>query len=867
MNPNIIHKEVKFKISKSFFLLTLILIIQLLIFFSVYNSFKIPSFISRIFIKNTSTYNIKHDGAYFSLPNLLLINGINYYNKSETNRISLKNIKLKLNTIIPSSFSSIDQILVDTINFDFDKYNNTLKVKNFKLSTASGGGYISFTILRKKTRINVKGNINIEFLKNILIDQHINKVSYKSKLTNLLDLINSEFRNYDFFDSEQIIYCYINLDKRGVLRLIKKNELNCTLKFDLKKKIVDDFRSTIKNISISHLNSKLTIKNLLFSYKKKKHEDNFNNDSSHRLIIEDITYNGKFKGKVPNISIMSKLEKETLDLTLISDTNATQCTNIIKWDFNKHLFDISGNNLIFPNLINIRLIQENYQHFFVRGELLKINFDNNSSLSNYRQPNTVKINATKVSFLNSPYGNYDAEGFINDDFSIFFNKINATLSKSVVDGSFRQSWNPLQYEFILNGYCLPTDINNWLGNWWAKIWHNFTFNSQSIPHGNFKIQGVWNKPNSSIATGLINCKNIEYKNLPIKYTNINIKVDSNNTLISTSDLEHAYGNLKGTLSIPHLKVKNEDILKYEIHGIYPLNSGKKCLGTFIGNYLNDFNLTYLNTSSLGSIYLTKDNVKSTLKYKNNYFIDFFTNQKGTWNGIQFNGFNGSIKSEYGKFSLSLPVIKLNQSNISLIINSFKDKNTIDLEIKNGKINELYEAINSYQTYTGEYFIKDQISAFAQSQGIIDFNLNASSDLSDLMMLKGTGMIKVIDKEISKIHLFGILSDRLSNLPIPFPSGTLNFDKLEGLFEIDKGVVKFDKLVMTGFLTKIINKGSINLRNGELNILSKFQIVGNIELPIIRNIAKIADPLSNFTELKITGTLQDPSWEILVNSLK
>ena len=36
-----------------------------------------------------------------------------------------------------------------------------------------------------------------------------------------------------------------------------------------------------------------------------------------------------------------------------------------------------------------------------------------------------------------------------------------------VQGTYSQEWSPLNYEFVLNGQCNPTDINNWMGEWWS----------------------------------------------------------------------------------------------------------------------------------------------------------------------------------------------------------------------------------------------------------------------------------------------------------------------------------------------------------------------------------------------------------------
>lgn len=877
MNPLKVQKKEKLKIINKISLFSLTLLFQLLLLSSNFIVLEVPDIIKEKFLITTENHgNVKIGNAYYISPSSLSIKEITFTDKQVINKIILKKIVLKLNSVFLNSISSIDQLLIETIEFNLDKNNINFKINNFDLSIASNKGYFNFSILKLNTRINIKGIVNINYLESILSEKSKSGIRDKSKLFDFLQSINLHLNNYNFKGDSRNINCVINIDKYGIFHLLQtnasktnnsKNELRCIVHFDLKNKTINDLRSNISNINAYYLNSNLNIKNVAFSYQGNKSKKDEFFYYSHQLILENIKLDGKITGQIPNITVTSKLENKLLDITLISDTNSTQCSNIIKWDLENKLLSLIGNNLISPNLINLSLIKEKHKYVLVKGDSLDIKFNNNLSSPELRQNNTIKINAKKVSFLDSPFGNYSASGYIDSDFSLFLDKIKATMQKSIVNGSYRQNWNPLNYEFNLKGSCLPTDINNWFGSWWANIWDDFKFNSDSIPSGNFKINGIWNKPYSSIANGIFNCENIEYKEFPINYAKLIINVDSNKTLISTSDLKHNYGSLKGSLSIPHFKSKNDILLNYKIDGIYPLNSGKKCMGKHIESYLNKFNLNYLDTSSHGTIYLTKQDGKSAINSKQNYFIDFLTNQSGSWNGIPFNGFQGTIKSEDDKFTLNLPIINFEQSIISLIINSSKHNNSINFEIINGRINELYSAINSFQSYTGEYLFNNQITAFTQNEGIIDFNLHASNYSNDLIRLKGTGMIRVKDKEISKIRLLGFLSDRLSNLPIPFPTGTLNFNKLEGLFELDQGIVKFDKFVLSGFFAKIISKGSINLKSGEINIFSKIQLVGNIDLPILSKIANIADPLSNFAEVKITGTWQKPIWELLVNPLK
>ena len=79
---------------------------------------------------------------------------------------------------------------------------------------------------------------------------------------------------------------------------------------------------------------------------------------------------------------------------------------------------------------------------------------------------TITILGNNVSVLDAPDGNYSGSGTLNDNLSLTFTNAYGKMGNSQVQGTYSQEWSPLNYEFVLNGQCNPTDINNWMGEWW-----------------------------------------------------------------------------------------------------------------------------------------------------------------------------------------------------------------------------------------------------------------------------------------------------------------------------------------------------------------------------------------------------------------
>ena len=86
------------------------------------------------------------------------------------------------------------------------------------------------------------------------------------------------------------------------------------------------------------------------------------------------------------------------------------------------------------------------------------------------------------------------------------------------------------------------------------------------------------------------------------------------------------------------------------------------------------------------------------------------------------------------------------------------------------------------------------------------------------------------------------------------------------FKINHGKLIFDEFRLTGPISSIDALGNLNLQDGSLDLNSKVRFAGNFPIPGIKELVNLADPISKILELKIYGTIEEPNWDIMVNSL-
>ena len=191
------------------------------------------------------------------------------------------------------------------------------------------------------------------------------------------------------------------------------------------------------------------------------------------------------------------------------------------------------------------------------------------------------VTANNFSVLESPYGNFLGEGTVNENLDIFVYNAYGDFGSSMPEGNFTQRWNPAHYQFIVNGSCQPTDLNQWMPSWWKGIWVDFNF-TQDIPLGSFDIKGIWGENSTEAHTsGKVDSKDFSFRDMEFKNSAIEVSVDYNNTLVNCIELTHAEGTISGSLKFPRRNSQSPYFLELEFNGDYPLEKGRNVLGETI----------------------------------------------------------------------------------------------------------------------------------------------------------------------------------------------------------------------------------------------------------------------------------------------
>jgi len=599
-------------------------------------------------------------------------------------------------------------------------------------------------------------------------------------------------------------------------------------------------------------------------------EDSYFFNKNSVLSFSSLDISGKLAGKTTPISIHSYDDQEGMNLQCFSESNGTKIS-LSLFKRNEKWYG-SG-------FLDLRPISSDFKVKLPQGELEVVKGDH-LAVKLYPNPTPITpgsqvqfiLKANEFSALESPSGDFLIKGEVAEDFSIFIHHAYGKLGLSEVTGTYYQKWQPAEYRFLIDGTCHPPDINNWLGVWWMPIWKDFSF-SEETPKGNFSIYGIWGgEPGNSVTIGEIKTKKLGFRNFQFQNSVVGVSVDGKSTRLDARNITHNQGVMNGSLVFPRSLEKSHTLLSFRIKGDFPLNEGKNIFGKEVINALADFNVSSVFCSGNGTI--IKKELPSTDQNNSQFELYLSADEPFSYAGLNFDYAQGHVTQKDGLIRADFDDFGINggSGNLSISETSVSsDHIALSLDLKNADRNKLFENFSNSSQHNGKSTnlekepINTKTEDYKEADGKINFSIRAEGPISDLKHFEGTGKAEIYDVDIGSIHILGGIRNKLGAFNLPLPSDALNFNKLEAPFKLEHDRISFDQAILSGPLSKFTANGEVNWVIEQVDLLARFQVAGNLNIPVLKQIVNLADPLSKLSKLKIQGHWDDPDWSIYLGA--
>ena len=181
----------------------------------------------------------------------------------------------------------------------------------------------------------------------------------------------------------------------------------------------------------------------------------------------------------------------------------------------------------------------------------------------------------------------------------------------------------------------------------------------------------------------------------------------------------------------------------------------------------------------------------------------------------------------------------------------------DLGLKHGNLHKVTDILSQYFAAKRGEPKPDSSSYIKQTNNVfMDLDVSAEGDLDDPLSFLGSGNAEVSGPGLGEIRLLGLLSELLNFT-------ALRFNDLRTSFKVDKDLLHFSEVSITGSNSAVAAHGRYSLDKNTLNFNARIFPFQESKFILKSLVGAMLTPLSNVLEVKLTGQLDNPKWSFLI----
>jgi len=454
-----------------------------------------------------------------------------------------------------------------------------------------------------------------------------------------------------------------------------------------------------------------------------------------------------------------------------------------------------------------------------------------------------------------------------------------TTERYSINGSYRQDLKTNHYRFLVYGHLDPLDIGFIIDeDWWDPLWKRFEYHDQ-LPYANLDLSGYYGGgTRDKYFFGYNEFWDFSYNGIETEHMTAMLWRSPLQLTLYDMLSTGKHGIFDATLQFNYVEKRDDrESLAFAVAGMLPLDVVGELIGPEAKEITDEFDtkgqsdmqvtgIVYGEDSPRnGELYLNiLGHMKSQVVYEG-YVFDFVKFQAlKTPDAIRLPHFDFGMAGGTGSGKATVHVLSEDRRKLDLSLN-----------MTNAKYLLLKEAVPFFEDGSdtaqgGEAVTKSAKSleekkkahpkaAARETEALVDLDLDVTGDLGELETFDGYGRFKIKDAFLGQLHLFGGLSRVVQSVGLNL--GTVEFNQGHAPFLIGKGYLHFPNVVVAGDTAKIKANGNINLTDDGLDFYVSLYPLGGINIPVISQIFSIINPITNTIESHLTGTVDEPDWDV------
>ncbi len=460
-------------------------------------------------------------------------------------------------------------------------------------------------------------------------------------------------------------------------------------------------------------------------------------------------------------------------------------------------------------------------------------------------------------------------------------------------GSFSSGFTPeSEFRFLLRGSAPPQNLNIFLPDWWSMLWDNLQLDPLNLGYTDIDISGQWEGTPSIFVYCFASSSFLSFHGRTADHAEL--RIVSHEDLIALYDIlalsegEKTTGTLQWHHRMPDYAEEN---LSFHFAGLLPQDTSLSIIDLFSPDIAET--LDFLQTEQPPHGEVTGVFHSEASPTPDRVQLLFNTAEPislSLWD-FPIKNFSGSIAYDSdllaitvnkasiagGTIASSLDPVEKNKeqnktksfplreapSRIWINLEGEKPQVFFDAEILNAQQRQLTHLLRQIHPAPATPDIIDTKTTPApalRDESQIDLLLRGQISLPDLDSLYAKGHIYLNDPQLGELHILGGLSRLLSKIGIDLASFHLNH--AEGDFAILQKTVFLPHTLISGPNAKIDLTGQYAIEQGSLNFHAILTTAVGEDIPVLKHVFSLFNHLPNLIQVKISGTADNPKWELV-----
>ncbi len=434
--------------------------------------------------------------------------------------------------------------------------------------------------------------------------------------------------------------------------------------------------------------------------------------------------------------------------------------------------------------------------------------------------------------------------------------------KSLAHGSYEMDAHTMDFRFLLTGGLEPAGIESWFHSWWSNFWSTFDF-SRGLPDADVDVCGRWGDLTATRVFVQADGASIGLKTIPFDRVRTRLFLRPHWFDILHFDVAQAGQEADGWLTRSlDLTQDTWRYMEFSVDSTLPLETISKLFKAESAELLAPYRFT-----TPPRLKLTGRVDSPASPAGKHERIDIALGSTGAMTYHDFPLSDLTFTANLRDDIIDLPVLAVGfaQGKAAGKARLSGPENArrlgFDITLADANLGAVTQAVASLQSSTTPVTEKAAEAARLRQQrlehGHLVFSLAAEGLYSDFYSFKGTGRAAITGAELAQLNLFGPLSEALHGTY--FNLGSFSLTTVDAPLVLDGDKLRFESLRVSGPSALLQAKGDYHLRESRLDFTAKVYPFGESESLVGSAVGFVLSPLSSVFEVKLKGTLSDPSW--------